>query len=231
MLAVLAPPRSAAAEPEAQAAALPSLLAGLADHAARFEQMKTRGSFTLRGHMDELDGDGHPSSTKDLVLRVEATSSDPVTKIVHYAEDGKDKTAEARDEAAKKKRKGGGKKRPLHLPFLGSEQPRYTFSIAEHDPAVPTRVRVSFAPKTPAEDAFHGSAWVDTRDREVLSMGFSPSKNPTFVEHVDVTLLFGLRTELGRAPSKLTFEARGGILFFKMHVRGEATISDASVKP
>ena len=62
-------------------------------------------------------------------------------------------------------------------------------------------------------------------NREVLAIGVSPSKNPTFVEHVDVTMRLELVTPLGRAPSSFAFDARGGFLFVRKHYRGSATIS------
>ncbi|HVM69753.1 MAG TPA: hypothetical protein VM204_07960 [Gaiellaceae bacterium] len=180
--------------------------------------------------MEELDRSGHVGGTKEMVVRVTATPSERLTEVVRYLEDGADKTLEARKKAEKRraeKKKGKiDKARDLHLPFLASEQPRYTFAFLERDPQSPSRVRVGFQPRVPAEDAFKGSAWVDEGAGEVLTMGFSPSKNPTFVDHVDVTMRFDLSTPLGRAPSSLTFDARGGFLVVRKHYRGSATITD-----
>jgi hypothetical protein len=214
-----------------------ALLEGLGKHATHLEEMKARGEFTLSGKMEALDDSGHPTETKELVMRSTPTSTphDRVVKVVHYAEDGKDKTAEAQtkaDERRAKRKKANANTKPdrqdLKMPFLPSEQARYVFSLAERD-AAGGRVRIAFAPKTPAEDAIKGSAWVDERTSEVLTMGFSFSKNPIFVDHVEVTLTFGLSTQLGRAPSKITFDGRGGFLFVHKHYRGEATISDPKV--
>jgi hypothetical protein len=210
--------------------ALGPLLVRLAGHAARFEEMKRRASFTLAGHIEEVDGNGAVDGSKDLVVRFTATPTESIREIVRYLEDGADKTAEARKKAAERKKRGHKPAgRDVHLPFLASEQPRYVFSLAERDRSNPSLVRVAFHPKKAARDAYKGSAWVDARDGEILSMGFSPSKNPIFVEHIDVTMRFDLRTALGRAPSKLTFEGKGGVLFVRKHFRGTATISDASV--
>jgi hypothetical protein len=210
--------------------ALGPLLARLAGHAARFEEMKRRASFTLAGHIEELDGNGAVDGSKDLVVRFTATPTESIREIVRYLEDGADKTAEAQKKAAARKKSGHKPAgRDVHLPFLASEQSRYVFSLAERDRSNPSLVRVAFHPKKAARDAYKGSAWVDARDGEILSMGFSPSKNPIFVEHIDVTMRFDLRTALGRAPSKLTFEGKGGVLFVRKHFRGSATISDASV--
>ena len=97
--------------------------------------------------------------------------------------------------------------------------------MAERDKTDPTHVRINFNPKTPAEDAIKGSAWVDETSKEVLSVGFSLSKNPAFIDHVDVTIVFGLPTQLGRAPSAISFDGRGGF-FIRKHYRGSATITD-----
>ncbi|MBX3213862.1 MAG: hypothetical protein KF850_17620 [Labilithrix sp.] len=218
------PPSAAPAPP------LGPLLSRLARHAQQFEEMKRRGSFTLSGKMEELDRSGHVDGTKEMVVRVTATPAERVTEVVRYLEDGADKTAEARKKAEKRRadrRSGKAEKaRDLHLPFLASEQPRYRFSFAERDPNDASRVRVAFEPLVAAENAFKGSAWVDEAAGEVLTMGLSPTKNPTFVDHVDVTLRFDLATPLGRAPSSITFDARGGFLVIRKHYRGSATITE-----
>ena len=217
---------------EAPDPALGPLLAKLAQHAQSFEEMKKRGSFTVNGKVEELDGKGHVDGTKEMVLRVTATPAERLTEIVRYVEDGEDKTDIARRKMAKQKAEKedtSKKKRDLHLPFLPSEQPHYTFALAERDPAAPGHVRVIFTPRVPAEDAYKGSAWVDEPSGQVLTLGFSPSKNPTFVDHVDVTMRFDHATSLGRAPSSLSFDARGGLLVIHKHYRGNVAILDPRV--
>jgi hypothetical protein len=218
-------------------AAVPeALMTGLAQHAARFEDMKRRGAFTFTGRMEELDGDGKPSDTKELTVRSTPTHTprDRVTQVIRFVDNGKDETADAQKRANERRAKALRDPEPaaeaheheIMLPFLASEQPRYVFSVAERDAAQPSRVRIAFVPKKPAVNAFKGSAWVDEAAREVLSMGFSLSKNPTFIDHIEVTIVFGLPTDLGRAPSKISFEGRGGFLFIRKHLRGSATFSD-----
>lgn len=216
-----------------------SLLLGLAQHAARFEDMKRRGAFTMSGKIEELDGSGITSDTKEITLRSTPTPApmDRITNVIRYLENGKDKTSDAQKRATERRIKrlkdpelqAEAKRKDLKLPFLASEQSRYVFTLAERDATQPGRVRVAFVPKSPAEDAIKGSAWVDESDREVLSVGFSLSKNPTFVDHVEITIVFGLPTQLGRAPSKLSFDGRGGFLFIRKHFRGAATLSDPNV--
>ncbi|MBK6464608.1 MAG: hypothetical protein IPF92_26935 [Myxococcales bacterium] len=207
-----------------------ALMAGLAVHAEAFEQMKRRGAFTLDGKLEQLDGDGKVSETKELRLRVTArpAPATPRSEILRYLENGADKTAGARERAASASPKRG-KRRDLKLPFLPSEQPRYTFAITERHAVYPTRVRVAFTPREPAEDALKGSAWVDTATGRLASLGFSLSRNPTFIDHVEVQLSFGLDTPLGRAPSDISFEAHGRFLFFHKHLRGRATVSSPGV--
>jgi hypothetical protein len=215
---------TSAADPAPEEAPdLQPLLAKLAQHADRFEQMKRRGSYTLSGKIEELDRSGHVDGTKEMVVRVIATPSERKTEILRYFEDGADKTDEARKKAEKSKQDKQGKRDDFHLPFLGSEQKKYAFSIGEREAS---RIRVLFRPLVPAETSFKGSAWVDEASGEVLTLGFSPSKNPTFVDHVDITMRFDHQTPLGRAPSSLTFEAKGGFLVIKKHYRGGMTITD-----
>ena len=213
-----------------------ALMEGLGQHAARFEEMKKRGAFTFSGRMEEVDGDGHGSDAKEIVLRSTPTRTarDRITEVIRFTDNGKDKTAEAQKRATERREKRlknpdpekDDRGKDLRLPFLPAEQSRYVFTMAERDEAQPERVRIVFTPRTPAEDAIKGSAWVDANARETLSMGFSFSKNPMFVDHVEVTIVFGLTTPLGRAPSKVSFDGRGGFLFIRKHYRGSATLSD-----
>ena len=235
----LTPLASRADEPAPASAisnAIPeALMAGLAQHAAHFEEMKTRGAFTFSGRMEEIDGDGNTAEAKEIVVRSTPTSTpgDRISEVIRCTENGKDTTAEAQKAAnekrAKRLKQGEDRGTQLHLPFLPSEQARYVFTLGERDPSNPARLKILFVPKVPAENAIKGSAWVDEREREVLSMGFSFSKNPMFIDHVDITIMFGMPTQLGRAPSKLTFDGRGGFLFLRKHYRGTATISDPRV--
>jgi hypothetical protein len=214
-----------------------TLMNGLAQYATRFEDMKKRGEFTFSGRMEEVDSNGQGTEPKEIVLRSTPTPMprDRITKIIRFVDNGKDKTAEAQTKSDKRRAKRladpskDDRPKDLKLPFLPSEQARYVFTLAERDPAQPSRVRIAFVPKTPAEDAIKGSAWVDETDREVLSMGFSFSKNPIFIDHVEVKIIFGLPTQLGRAPSTMSFDGRGGFLFIRKHYRGTATLSDPKI--
>lgn len=211
-------------------AAAPSLewdavLARLEDYAERFEQMEKRGSFVLRGRMEELNGSGGVDAIKELVVRVTATPSERITEVLRYIEDGADKTSEAREKSGKK----DAAKKKLKLPFLRSEKARYEFRVLERRAKAPHQMRVEFKPREPNETTLVGSAWVDGKTGEVLTMSFSPSKTPLFVDHIHVQVRFDNLTSLGRAPSRITFDARGGVLVFKKHYRGSATLTDAKI--
>jgi hypothetical protein len=222
--------------PTPPAAISESLMSGLAQHAQSVEDMKLRGVFTMSGRVEMLDDDGKATEVKEMTMRSTPTGAprDRIVKVMKYTEDGKDKTAEAqaKADARRAKHKIGKNEKlgnDLKLPFLASEQSRYIFSVAERDKNDPTRMRINFNPRAAAEDAIKGSAWVDENSKEVLSIGFSLSKNPTFIDHVDVQIVFGLPTKLGRAPSSLTFDGKGGFLFIHKHYRGTATITDPGV--
>lgn len=118
----------------------------------------------------------------------------------------------------------------LHMPFLQPELGKYSFRVGESDPRSPARVRIYFTAKQRAKNLGNGSAWVDTRTGEVLTMGVSPSKTSFFVDFINVTLEFGDVTPAGPAISRIGFDAGGGFLFFHKRVRGEATLSHYEVK-
>lgn len=226
-----APARAAAPDVEVSGVSLADALPRLARHAEAFEQMKRRGSYTLTGHVDSLSSDGKPTGKKDMIVRVTPSGGElPNTDVVRYSEDGVDRTAEVRAKQGDRKPSRTSTRRrafAIRLPFLTGEQPRYGFGIAERDAHRPSRVRIAFAPRVAAEDAYTGSAWVDMDAGEVLSIGLSPTRNPSFVDHVDVTVVFANRTPLGLAPTTFTFDARGSFLFVHKRYRGTAVIADA----
>jgi len=234
--AVFVGPARADAPPEAPAAVdlglppIAPLLAKLGTHGERIEEMKKRGSYTLSGRIEQLDGDGAIDSWKNLVLRIVATGEPvPKSEVVKYVEDGEDKTAEAKKKAADRAKQKVDKRREFRVPFLPSEQAKYDFRVVGRDVRHPELVKIGFTAKKPADDTWTGSAWVHQTDGEIERMTFGFSKNPTFVDQAEATLVFGNRTELGRAPSELSFDAKGGFLFIRRHYRGRATLTDAAL--
>ena len=227
----IAAPVLAETPPSVERSDVPShaLLTKLGQYALRFEQMEKRGSFLLEAQMDELDANGKIDARKELVVRSTATPHERVTEILRYFEDGTDKTEEARKKAAVRARSKDPKNKRVLLPFLPREQGRYSFRMTARNPRLPGRVRVSFRPLAPDDTTWAGSAWVDETTGDVLSLGFSPSETPLFIERVVIQVQFEHQTALGRAPSSLTFEARGGLLFIKKHYTGSAQLLDPRI--
>jgi hypothetical protein len=241
VLAVLAVPAlglaagvfSAMAAPSVAWAEPPSadLLARLAEHAKAFESMKTRASYALEGRIERLDGDGKVDGVKEGRARVEADGKKVRLIVLKYLEDGKDKTDEARRKVHEQESEKDSDDKDIRMPFLASEQPRYAFDQVESDRADPSRVRITFVPREPADDTIEGSAWVDAKTARVLSAGFKLSKPGTFVDYVHVTMRFEADTPIGPAVSSLTFDGKGGLLFLRKHFRGTATFSDYRIAP
>jgi hypothetical protein len=211
----------------------PELMTKLAAYAAQFEAQGNRASYTVEGRMDLLDSDGKVDSYKEAKAHVDANGGDPRVTVIRFVEDGKDKTADAAAKAResdlkrKKKREQGHR---LRMPVRADQQARYVFDQVETD-ASSSRARVTFVPKTPAEDTFEGSAWVDTTAGTIISAGFKLSRTPMFVDFVHFSVEFGAQTSLGPAASKLTVEGEGGILFFRKHFVVKATLSDYRIAP
>jgi hypothetical protein len=212
----------------------PELLARLADHAEKFEQMKKRASFDVSGQLNLLDSDGKVDGTKTLVGHLEADGKNTKFTIIRFTEDGEDKTDEARKKQAahdeeKNKEEAKNGKRELRMPFHQHEQPRYTFDQVEAAKGDPSRVRITFVPKIREEDTFEGSAWVDTKSGTVLSAGFKLSRTPMFVDYVHITIVFGAPTPLAPAVSRVSVDGRGGVLFLRKRFHGEAVLSNHRV--
>jgi hypothetical protein len=221
-------PSTASAQPPS-----PELMARLASNAAKFLSLRTHASYSIDGRMVMLDRQGNPDSVKEMTARVDADGKDSRFTVIRYLEDGEDKTADAQEEARKKaaQRKKENKKR-LPIPILADEQPRYVFDQPETDPADPARVRITFVPKAPDEDTIEGSAWVDSRTANLISVGFKMSKPPMFVDYVHVTLEFGAPTALGPAISRVIADGDGGVLFFyRRHFHATATVSNYRFTP
>lgn len=218
----------------ADAAPSAELLAKLAETSARFEAMVKRSTFTLTGKMEKVSGDGVASEPKEGTFRVRPTPERTEVEVIRYTEDGEDKTREAKAQAAERARAPKKRRRPkddLHLPFLASEQPKYVFRLGEVDALDPARIRVHFDAKAPSKGLWNGSAWVDGRTGEILSMGVAPAETSSFLDYLRLQIEFGEATPMGRAVSKVSFEAGGSFLFVKKRFRGSATLADYALTP
>ena len=223
-------PRVASAQPPD-----PALLERISHHVKAIDEIEKRASLRMEQLTQELDGDGKVSSTKTQLSRVEADGKTAHEIVERCTKDGKDVTAEAQEdvkkaEAEEAKNKGKAKDdgESLTLPFASDG---YVYDQVGVDAADPTRVEISFVPKTPSKHTVEGKAWVDTASGTIISAGAKLSKPPTFVDFVHFTVELGAKTPLGPAMSHLTFDAKGGILFIKKHIRGEIKMTDYRLVP
>ena len=211
------------------------LMTKLGAYAVRFETLRTHASYDVAGKLESLDGSGHADSTKTGKGHVDADGHTVRFSIVQYTEDGQDKTAEAKDKqrqaAAENANKPPSAKREWRMPFHPNEQPRYWFDQVEVDPRNPSRVRISFVPKIKEDDTIEGSAWVDVTAGTLITAGFKLSHPPTLVDSVHVTMFFGEQTNLGPAPSRISVDAAGGVLFVRKRYHGEAVLSGYHLVP
>jgi len=220
-----------ASQPASAAAPDPALMVRLAEYSARLDSMRTHASYAIEGQLETLDRSGKPDSLKTMKARVDADGTAAKLNVIHYTEDGEDKTEDARKKARERDEKRKKDKKRLHIPTLASEQPRYVFDQVEVDTSDPSRVKISFVPKSPEEDTVEGSAWVDSRTGAFISAGFKLSKTSMFVDYVHFTVEFGESTRLGPAVSTVLVEGQGGILFFRKRFRGTAKVSDYTILP
>ncbi len=213
----------------------PDLMQRLGAYALRFETLRTHASYDAAGKLEELDGSNHTSSTKTMRAHVDADGHKVHFSILQYVEDGQDKTAEAKDKQQKSEaenaRKPPSNKREWRMPFHPNEQPRYDFDQVEVDPRNPSRVRIAFRPKIIEDDTIEGSAWVDLQAGTIITAGFKLSRPPTLVDSVHVTMFFGEQTSLGPAPSRISVDASGGVLFLHKRYHGEAVLSGYHLVP
>jgi|CZKU01.1.fsa_nt_gi hypothetical protein len=222
-----------ASAPALAAPPSPELMDRIAAYAAGFEAMRTRVSFAVDGRMETLDRAGRTDAVKEMKARIEGDGHDAKFVVLKYTEDGEDKTAEAEKKAraSAAERKAHPDKKRIRIPMLAAEQPRYVFDLVEIDRADPSRVRIAFVPKTPADDAIEGSAWIDSRTGAPIAAGFKISKTPIFVDYVHFTVEFGAQAGYGAAVSKVVVDGDGGVLFFRKRFHGTATLSDYQIVP
>lgn len=211
----------------------PALMIRLAEYSGRLDSMRTHASYAIEGQLETLDRGGKADSLKTMKARVDADGTTAKLNVIQYTEDGEDKTEDARKKARERdeKRKKEKDKKRLRIPTLASEQPRYVFDQLEVDAGDPSRVKISFVPKSPEEDTIEGSAWVDARTGSFISAGFKLSKTSMFVDYVHFTVEFGELTCLGPAVSTILVEGQGGILFFRKRFRGTAKVSGYAIVP
>jgi len=206
----------------ADGSVLRDVLPKLAASSARFESDLEKASFTVEGYVESIDRDGHGSDRWEGAFRVRPNGKRRQYDVIRYTEDGEDRIDKARKKAEESSSKDPDPDDEAHMPFLASEQPKYVFRLRDTDKADPARVRIEFSPKHPEKHLVVGSAWVDTRTGDVLTMGIAPSQRALFVDYFHVTLEFAEKMGEAVAVSRITFEGSSGLLFFHKKFRGAA---------
>ncbi len=231
-------PRTAAAQPPD-----PALLERLAHHIAALDEIDKHATLHQQQRVEEIDGDGKVVHNETKDYRIEPAGGKPHQTLEHSVRDGQDTTAEEQERAKKsdeERRKEEEKKTDkdrtnvevsIDLPFSAAAADSYVYDQVAVDPNDPTRVELSFTPKKASKRTVQGNAWVDTANGTLLTASARLSKPPMFVDWIHFTAEFAVQTPLGPALSRLTFDAKGGLLFIRKHFRGTVVSSDIKLAP
>lgn len=191
----------------------------LAAQDARVDAATEKGAFTLHLIAEERDKKGKVTSTTDEVQHVRHENGLTKIEVVRATKDGRDVTAEEREQVAKQqgKRKRDKNDGRLASPFAPDQQKSYTFELVGPTGA-PHQVKIKFAPGSdvePTPTVYKGEAVVDTDAGAVVSMKFSPARLPRHANRVDITLEY---KQPGNMLSKMVVDGEGGFLFIHKHV-------------
>jgi hypothetical protein len=186
----------------------------------------------VTSRLEKLDRHGKVDGYAERVIQVVQANGHKDQQLVRFVEDGEDKTASARKEFAEERAKPKGKRIEFEFPFRASEQPKYRFSVVGKDPNNPANVRIRYAPVgPPSEKEYLGEAWVDQSKGTLISMGFRPTKFPSFVDRADVQLEVQAATPMGPTVSRVFAQGEGGFLFIRKHFRFTLSFSDYALNP
>ena len=193
------------------------LMARLAAHNDGMEKLIDTWVMVIETHGSEDDSDGKPLHKSQSVARAVNEKGVRHTKVVSATKDGKDDLERAQKEATEQDEKDD--RHPS--PFISKMQPKYRFTELGQTPE--GLLRIGFAPKSgPSSDYLEGDAVVDAQAGQLVKMRCRLSKNPAFVDKLDMTMDFDATVDGKRALSQMTFDGSGGFLFYKR--RGSAVL-------
>ncbi len=193
------------------------LMARLAAHNDGMEKLVDRYTLVIDASSSEDDSDGKPLHKLHSVSRQVSVNGKPRTKVISATRDGKDNLEQAQKEATKEDEKDD--RHPS--PFISTEQPKYRFT--ELGPTPEGLLRIVFSPKSgPSSDFLEGEAVVDPQAGELVKMRCRLSKNPAFVDKLEMTMSFDASVDGKRAISAMTIDGAGGFLFYQR--RGSAVL-------
>lgn len=205
----------------------PALLERIAERTRAVETFTRNAQLSMTIVADELDSEGKSTKHTEAVVRVSRTDGKPARELISATENGKDVTAEKREEMDKERDKNGKNDRQQASPFHPDERAKYAFSMLAPSPAAPNLVRIAFQPAgEKTSELMIGDASVDPQTGELVRMSMRPSKNPSFVDNLFIEIELDAQTPAGRAASKITAKGAGGFLFIKKRFAVVTTISD-----
>jgi hypothetical protein len=205
---------SVTAEPKEPSA---ELMARLAAHNDGMEKLLESYTMVIDSSSSEDDSDGKPLHKSRSLSRAVSVNGKRHTKVVSATKDEKDDVERAQKEATEADAKDD--RHPS--PFISKMQPKYRFTELGATPE--GYLRIGFAPKSgPSSDYLQGDAVVDPQAGELVKMRCGLSKNPAFVDKLDMGMEFGATVDGRRALSVMTFDGAGGFLFYKR--RGSAVL-------
>lgn len=179
-----------------------TLMQRLAQHAERMDTFTRNAAFTVDVVAEEFDADGKATKTTRSSMRVTRRDGKESRKLTKYEENGVDLTEKKRSEIEKAESK------PVHSPFLPSEQTKYRFTLLD---AKDEHLRIGIEPAGKKDpELITGEAKVDPVRGEVRFVTMAPSKLPAFVDALTLTGTFD-----ERSMTKLTIKGVGGFLFIK----------------
>jgi hypothetical protein len=197
----------------------PTLLARLAESDSRLAAAQANGSLMARSVVEELSSDGKVTGRRDVLTRIVRKNGKTSPELVRSIRDGKDVT-----EAEKK---GKLKIEDNGSPFAVTAQPLYRFWVVGPDKADPSKLLIGFSPRgKPDKSLSVGQAVVDPSAGTLLRLEIRPSKNPTFVKKLEITMTFGYPTPAGPALSGMDVYGEVGMLFFVSRFRTMTTLTD-----
>ena len=143
--------------------------------------------------------------------------------VIEAIENGYDVTGNVRRFRADREKKTQGKRGPpididleFKLPFEGSQQSRYRFSVTGGTALAP---RVHFEPKGERHRLWVGDATLDAATGTILSLFGHPAILPAFVDQIDVHMEFNPSIPAGTLPSRMVVEGGGHFLWFHKRMR------------
>lgn len=220
--------------------------AGLADSGAglwqKAVQWAERARETLPGlielRAEMMDGDGDLEGVQESTIKLKAGASGEVeSELVRVLEDGKDVTAKAREEEAKRRREKQKKGKAAGEQSVGIQIGESPFHPASQAQVIAraTGQRRTLRGKACLEfqvtwkkekETEKGTAWLDEQTGAPVEYTFSPDPLPRHARRVLTTWRYEDAGPLGWRPVEMNVEGEGGFLFIRKKFRMRTTFGE-----